>query len=83
MSLVELYYSDTCADCHHTRKMLLEMLPKGVTFKEVNAFEGEGAVRAKQIGISSVPTVVVDGEVMLIGRIDRDDIKELLDSITG
>ncbi|HUV83695.1 MAG TPA: hypothetical protein VMW53_11580 [archaeon] len=44
------------------------MLPKGVTFKEVNAFEGEGAVRAKQLGISSVPTV---------------DIKELLDSITG
>ncbi|MCL7414532.1 MAG: thioredoxin family protein [ANME-2 cluster archaeon] len=81
MSLVELYYSDTCADCHNVRTMLIELLPKGVSFKEVNALQGEGLERAKRIGISSVPAIALDGELLLVGRIDRDDIKYLLDTI--
>ncbi|MBW6518854.1 MAG: thioredoxin family protein [ANME-2 cluster archaeon] len=83
MSLVELYYSDTCADCHSVRTMLIELLPKGITFKEVNALQGEGLERAKHLGISSVPAIALDGELMLVGRIDRDDIKYLLDTITA
>lgn len=83
MTLVELYYSDTCSDCHHVRSMLLELLPKGVTFKEVNIMSGEGAQKAAQLCIMSAPTIAIDGEVVLVGRMDREDIKNELDSITA
>lgn len=81
MNLIELYYSDTCPDCHHVRSMIVELLPKGVTFKEVNAMQGEGLERAKQLGVSSVPAVVIDGELVLVGRIDREDIIHELESL--
>lgn len=78
MTTVELYYSDTCHDCHQLRTLLMELLPKSMKFKEINISYPEGQKRASELNIMSVPTVVIDGEVVFVGRTSKDDIlKEL------
>ena len=63
MTLIELYHSDTCPNCHYVRAQLLEALPRGVKFKEINTSSPDGAARAEEIGILEVPTITIDGEV--------------------
>ncbi|HIH45200.1 MAG TPA: thioredoxin [Candidatus Methanoperedenaceae archaeon] len=74
MKLVELYYSDTCHDCHDIRRILREVLPQGTKFKEINTSYPEGKERAAKLGILSVPTVAVDGEVLIVGRATKEEI---------
>jgi len=78
MTTVELYYSDTCHDCHQLRTLLMELIPKSMKFKEINISYPEGQKRASQLNIMSVPTVAIDGEVIFVGRTSKEDIlKEL------
>jgi alkyl hydroperoxide reductase subunit AhpF len=78
MTTVELYYSDTCHDCHQLRTLLMELIPKSMKFKEINISYPEGQKRASELNIMSVPTVAIDGEVVFVGRTSKDDIiKEL------
>ncbi|WP_135607247.1 glutaredoxin family protein [Methanococcoides methylutens] len=92
MTLIELYYSDICMNCHYVRNQIIEVLPEGVMFKEINvtSLEGvmfkeinvtslEGAERAKQLGIEEVPTITINGEVVFIGRVEKDEIQEELE----
>lgn len=44
-------------------------------FKEINIAGPEGAKRAKQLGIEEVPTIAIDGEVVLIGRVEKEEIE--------
>ncbi len=74
MTTVELYYSDTCSNCHTLRALLIEMLPKTMKFKEINVSHPEGQRRAKELNIMSVPTVAIDGEVVFVGRASREEI---------
>ncbi|WP_209683637.1 glutaredoxin family protein [Methanohalophilus levihalophilus] len=78
--LLELYYSDTCPNCHYVRKQIVDILPGGIMFKEINISGSEGAERARQLGIEEVPTIAIDGEVVLIGRVDKDDIEQEINS---
>lgn len=82
MTLIELYHSDTCPNCHYVRAQLLEALPRGVKFKEINTSSPDGAGRAKEMGILEVPTITIDGEVVLIGRVDKEEIEEEITSST-
>ncbi len=78
MTTVELYYSDTCHDCHHLRMLLMQLLPKSMKFKEINISYPEGQKRAAELNIMSVPSVAIDGEVVFVGRTSKEDIlKEL------
>lgn len=78
MTTVELYYSDTCHNCHQLRALLMEILPKSMKFKEINISYPEGKQRASELNILSVPTVAIDGDVMFIGRVSREElIKEI------
>lgn len=78
MTTVELYYSDTCHECHQLRTLLMALIPKSMKFKEINILYPEGQKRASEMNIMSVPTVVIDGEVVFVGRTSKDDIlKEL------
>ena len=79
MTLIELYYSDICMNCHYVRNQIIEVLPEGVMFKEINVTSLEGAERAKQLGIEEVPTITINGEVVLIGRVEKDEILEELE----
>jgi len=75
--LVELYYSDTCHDCHQVRMHLMELAKRqkrDIKFKEINIDYPEGLTRARDLGILSVPTVVVDGEIAIIGRATEEEI---------
>lgn len=78
MTIVELYYSDTCRDCHQIRSLIMEVLPKNMKFKEINISYPEGRNRASELNIMSVPTVAIDGEVVFIGRVSKDElVKEI------
>jgi thioredoxin 1 len=74
MTTVELYYSDICHDCHQLRTMLMEILPKSMKFKEINISYPEGEQRATELNIMSVPTVVIDGEVIFVGRTSKEEL---------
>ncbi len=74
MTTVELYYSDTCSNCHTLRALLIETLPKTMKFKEINVSYPEGQRRASELNIMSVPTVTIDGEVVFVGRASREEI---------
>ncbi|MCZ7398229.1 MAG: thioredoxin family protein [Candidatus Methanoperedens sp.] len=74
MTTVELYYSDTCSNCHTLRALLIETLPKTMKFKEINISYPEGQCRASELGIMSVPTVAIDGEIVFVGRASREEI---------
>lgn len=78
MTTVELYYSDTCHNCHQLRTLLMETLPKTVKFKEINISYPEGKQRASELNIMSVPTVAIDGDVVFVGRVSKEElIKEI------
>lgn len=78
MTTVELYYSDTCHNCHQVRALLMEILPRTMKFKEINISYPEGKKRASELNIMSVPTIAIDGDVVLIGRVSREElIKEI------
>ena len=74
MTTVELYYSDTCHNCHQVRALLMEILPKNMKFKEINTSYPEGKQRALELNIMSVPTVAIDGEVVFVGRISKEEL---------
>jgi len=74
MTTVELYYSDTCRDCHQLRTILMEIIPRSMKFKEINISYPEGQRRASELNIMSVPTIAIDGEVVFMGRISREEI---------
>jgi alkyl hydroperoxide reductase subunit AhpF len=74
MTIAELYYSDTCQNCHQLRTLLMEILPKSTKFKEINVSYPEGKQRASQLNIMSVPTVVIDGDIMFVGRVSKDEL---------
>ncbi|MCZ7362388.1 MAG: thioredoxin family protein [Candidatus Methanoperedens sp.] len=74
MTTVELYYSDTCRDCHQLRTILMEIIPRSMKFKEINISYPEGQRRASELNIMSVPTIAMDGEVVFVGRTSREEI---------
>ncbi len=74
MTLVELYYSDTCRDCHQLRTLIMEILPKSMKFKEINISYPEGQRRAQELNIMSVPAIAIDGEVVFMGRTSKEQL---------
>lgn len=52
----------------------MDILPKNMKFKEVNIFHPEGEHRASELNILSVPTVVIDGDVVFVGRISKEEL---------
>ncbi len=80
MTIVELYYSDTCHNCHSLRALLLSVLPKDMKFKEINISYPEGQRRASELGIMSVPVVAIDGEIVFVGRVSKDELLKEISS---
>ena len=74
MTTIELYYSDTCHNCHQLRALIMEILPKNMKFKEINISYPEGQRRASELNIMSVPTVAIDGEVVFVGRVTKEEL---------
>ncbi len=52
----------------------MEILPRQMKFKEINISYPEGKMRAEELNIMSVPAVAIDGEVVFIGRVSREEL---------
>lgn len=78
MRYIELYYSDTCPNCHMARKLIVGMLNEKVLFKEINVGTEYGKRKAEELGIWVVPTLVVDGEVVMEGEVDEKVIAKAI-----
>ncbi len=64
--------------CHQVRALLIETLPKNFKFKEINISYPEGKQKASELNIMSVPTVAIDGDVVFVGRVSKEELlKEL------
>ena len=83
MTTVELYYSDTCRDCHVLRTLLIENLPEDMKFKEINISYPEGQQRAGELNILSVPAIAIDGEIVFVGRTSKEELLRELKSRKG
>ncbi|HLB69596.1 MAG: thioredoxin family protein [Candidatus Methanoperedens sp.] len=83
MTTVELYYSDTCRDCHVLRTLLIENLPEDMKFKEINISYPEGQRRAGELNILSVPAIAIDGEIVFVGRTSKEELLRELKSRKG
>ena len=56
----------------------MENLPKNIKFKEINISYPEGKQKASELNIMSVPTVAIDGDVVFVGRVSKEElIKEI------
>jgi thioredoxin 1 len=80
MTTIELYYSDTCRDCHQLRTLLMQLVPKNMKFKEINISYPEGQKRASELNIMSVPTIAIDGEVVFVGRTSKEELLREINS---
>lgn len=65
--------------CERTLGILEENFPsvKIDVHRASECKDGSCCVLAEQYGVSAVPSLVVDGEVVLVGLPDEDDIKLL------
>lgn len=43
-------------------------------FKEINISYPEGKSRASELNIMSVPTVAIDGDVVFVGRVSKEEL---------
>lgn len=74
MITVELHLSEDCSLCHEVRQWFKELLPgfkHKILFKEINS-----AGNTK--GIRDLPTIAIDGEVILIGRTTKEEIDKIV-----
>ncbi len=73
MITIELYLSEECPICHEVRQWCLELLPRfrgKFLFKEGNT--------ADKKGIIDLPTIAINGEVIIIGRTTKEEIEKIL-----
>jgi len=73
---IELFYTDTCPDCPPARavvKKVLRNYPQ-VVLEEINAKEQKE--RAKLYGLTHVPTIIMDGEVVFIEKVEEEALRK-------
>ena len=77
MKRVELFYSPVCPHCPHARELLEQYKADhpGFDYKEVNTYTEEGIDRGMSLNVMSVPCLVVDDKIELVGwPFTTDDI---------
>ena len=64
---IEMFYTFTCPNCKTFQKMLKDVLPQfgeKFEFKKTLANSPIGFIRTAKLGIHSVPTVLIDNEIV-------------------
>ena len=80
---VELFRAD-CKLCDRTEVMVRHILPEGVSLEVHRASEcrdGSCCRLAEAYGVRAVPTLVMDGEVVLVGLPDEEQLDHLAHKI--
>lgn len=75
--LIEFYYSNTCPNCHRARKKIMEVMGDNVILKEFSIESEMGRRKAHELGIWSVPALVMEGEILMEGEVDEKLIERL------
>ena len=80
---IELFISD-CRLCDTTNQLLTRYFPTvDITIhRAAECIDGSCCSLAAQYGIKAVPSLVVDGEIVLVGVPDKEDIKSLAAYLT-
>jgi predicted DsbA family dithiol-disulfide isomerase len=78
---VELFCSPVCPNCPAARKVFSKVAGRHPRdkFVEVNTYTEEGIERGMSLKVMAVPTVVVDGEIKLVGwPFDEADLEKAI-----
>ena len=69
MSMIELFYSPVCPHCPYARELMNKYKTDnpGFDYVEVNTYTEEGIERGMSLKVMSVPCVVVDDTITLVG----------------
>lgn len=83
--LVELFYTLTCPNCKVLEQMLRDVLPSyGDTFKFKKVLAGSpvGYLRTVKLGIYSVPTLLINGQIAFRGIPSKKQLTDKLNFYT-
>ena len=78
---IELFYTLTCPNCQVMKKMIDDVLtkfPGQFEFKPINATMPLGMSRSIKLGIHSVPTLLINNEIVFKGVPTRQELIEKL-----
>jgi glutaredoxin len=81
MKRVELFYSPVCPHCPNARELLEQYKAEhpGFDYEEVNTYTEEGIDRGMSLKVMSVPCLVVDNKIELVGwPFTADDITRVI-----
>ncbi|MCX8173575.1 MAG: thioredoxin family protein [Thermoplasmata archaeon] len=70
---VELFYSPTCPDCPPAKRIFRKLLAAHpeVEYAEINVKENRK--RAEEIGLTHVPTILFDGEIVFVEHVTEEE----------
>ncbi|MEM3445590.1 MAG: glutaredoxin domain-containing protein [Thermoplasmata archaeon] len=73
---VELFYSPTCPDCPPAKRIFRRLLAEHpeVEYFEINVKENRK--RAEELGLTHVPTIVIDGKIVFVEHVTEKEAKE-------
>jgi glutaredoxin len=82
---LKVFTLPTCPTCPIAKKIALEVAQKfGITFREVNMASEEGLNEGLVHDIRSTPSIVIDTEVVVRGRLmSRDKLEEEIETRIG
>lgn len=85
-SEIEMYYTLTCPNCRVFQRMLEEVMPSyngKFKFKKTLASGPFGYVKSLKLGIHSVPTVLINNEIVFRSVPTRQELIEILNQYTN
>jgi predicted DsbA family dithiol-disulfide isomerase len=80
-SVIEMYYTLTCPNCHVFQRLLDEVMPgygNQFTYKKTLASGPFGYVKSLKLGIHTVPTVLINNEIVFRSVPTRKQLIEKL-----
>jgi len=76
---IELFYSPACPLCPRARELVMSLdEDNNMQIEEVNILSNEGLKRAENYGVSSLPTIVLNGKTKLTGLPSRSNLMKMI-----
>jgi small redox-active disulfide protein 1 len=78
---IEFFHSPACPHCPQARKVLVEVaeeLGEGIEVEELNILSQRGMGKARGYRLDFVPTIVLDGEVKIVGVPSADQLRNAI-----
>ncbi len=82
MKEIELYYGIVCPYCKTAKSLIKKIIkenPGKISYKQTLISSPKGMINRYKLGITSVPTVLIDGKIVFRGLPEEEELKEELD----